>query len=277
MRRRRTPAISRRWRCSRRKGWRPTRTTRSLFSGKHDQSVMGVDSRRLRRGRRRLRRLQPHGRARPDQGRRLPHHLPQPEVPDLVVRLRPRPRAEARDKMLTCFYDYRFPPEMQKAFDGADRFFPINYQKTGRSCARSPKAAGDGFNKATYEKEARGEAARRRRRRRSKRRCAVQGAAPRRRRVALSVRGLSRRTSPASRCSPTSTWISPPRGITAIIGPSGTGKSHADPLHQPAGRADRGRDPLRRPGPRAARRTASCARRGATSAWCSRSTTSSSA
>ena len=27
-----------------------------------------------------------------------------------------------------CFYDYRFPPEMQKAFDGADRFFPINYK-----------------------------------------------------------------------------------------------------------------------------------------------------
>mgnify|MGYP003693710899 CR=1 FL=1 len=34
------------------------------------------------------------------------------------------------DKMLTCFYDYRFPPEMQKAFDGADRFFPINYKTT---------------------------------------------------------------------------------------------------------------------------------------------------
>ena len=44
------------------------------------------------------------------------------------------------DKMLTCFYDYRFPPEMQKAFDGADRFFPINYKTTGKSCARSPRA-----------------------------------------------------------------------------------------------------------------------------------------
>ena len=32
------------------------------------------------------------------------------------------------DKMLGCFYDYRFPPEMMKAFDGADRFFPINYK-----------------------------------------------------------------------------------------------------------------------------------------------------
>ena len=27
-----------------------------------------------------------------------------------------------RDTMLKCFYDYRFPAEMQKAFGGADRF-----------------------------------------------------------------------------------------------------------------------------------------------------------
>ena len=33
----------------------------------------------------------------------------QPEVPDVVVRVRARPRSQARDKMLSCFYDYRFP------------------------------------------------------------------------------------------------------------------------------------------------------------------------
>ena len=31
--------------------------------------------------------------------------------------------------MLKCFYDYRFPAEMSKAFDGADRFYPVTYQK----------------------------------------------------------------------------------------------------------------------------------------------------
>lgn len=34
-----------------------------------------------------------------------------------------------RDKMLQCFYDFRFPKEMQDAFEGADRFIPINYKE----------------------------------------------------------------------------------------------------------------------------------------------------
>ena len=31
--------------------------------------------------------------------------------------------------MLKCFYDYRYTDEMKKAFDGADRFFPINFKE----------------------------------------------------------------------------------------------------------------------------------------------------
>jgi len=34
-----------------------------------------------------------------------------------------------RDQMLKCFYDYRFNAEMQKAFDGADRFVPVTFLK----------------------------------------------------------------------------------------------------------------------------------------------------
>ena len=121
----------------------------------------GRELRRLRRGAGGLRRVPPHGRARPDQGGRFPHHLPQPEVPDLVVRLRARPRPGARDKMLKCFYDYRFPPEMQKAFDGADRFFPITYQKDWEVVRKVAEGTGEPFNRAAYEKEtAREEAAR---------------------------------------------------------------------------------------------------------------------
>ena len=44
----------------------------------------------------------------------------------------------------------------------------------------------------------------------------------------------------------TSTSRSPRSGITAIIGALGHRQEHADPLHQPAGRADGGRDPVRR-------------------------------
>ncbi len=62
------------------------------------------------------------------------------------------------DKMLTCFYEYRFPPEMKKAFDGADRFFPINYQTTWDVVRTVAKGSGQGFDKASYDKETRREA-----------------------------------------------------------------------------------------------------------------------
>jgi phosphonate transport system substrate-binding protein len=60
--------------------------------------------------------------------------------------------------MLSCFYDFRFPPEMQKAFDGADRFFPINYATTWEPVRTVAKGSGGGFDKATYEKETKREA-----------------------------------------------------------------------------------------------------------------------
>jgi phosphonate transport system substrate-binding protein len=63
------------------------------------------------------------------------------------------------DKMLGCFYDYRFPPEMQKAFDGADRFFPINYKTTWEVVRAVAKGSGGGFDKAAYDKESAREAA----------------------------------------------------------------------------------------------------------------------
>ena len=65
-------------------------------------------------------------------------------------------------KTLTkCFYDFRFPPEMQKTFGGADRFFPITYQKDWSVVRKVAEDTGTPFNRAAYEKEsAREEAAR---------------------------------------------------------------------------------------------------------------------
>jgi len=66
-----------------------------------------------------------------------------------------------RDKMLKCFYDYRFPPEMQKTFDGADRFFPVTYIKDWAVVRKVDEVAGEKHDRAAYEKEsAREEAAR---------------------------------------------------------------------------------------------------------------------
>jgi hypothetical protein len=56
--------------------------------------------------------------------------------------------------MLKCFYDYRFTGEMQKAFDGADRFYPITYQKDYAIVREVAEAAGEKFNRSAYEREA---------------------------------------------------------------------------------------------------------------------------
>ena len=63
------------------------------------------------------------------------------------------------DKLLSCFYDYRFTPEMVKAFDGSDRFFPINYKTTWETVRAVAAAGGESFGKAAYVKEAEREAA----------------------------------------------------------------------------------------------------------------------
>ena len=63
--------------------------------------------------------------------------------------------------MTECFYAYRFPEEMKKAFGGADRFFPITYQKDWEVVRKIAEGTGTPFNRAAYEKEAaREEAAR---------------------------------------------------------------------------------------------------------------------
>lgn len=65
-------------------------------------------------------------------------------------------------KTLTrCFYDFRFPDDMKKTFGGADRFFPITYEKDWAVVRKIAEETGTPFNRAAYEKEsAREEAAR---------------------------------------------------------------------------------------------------------------------
>ncbi len=56
-----------------------------------------------------------------------------------------------RDRMLKCFYDYRYPPEMQKAFDGADRFYPVTYLKDWAVVRTVAGASGESFGRAAFE------------------------------------------------------------------------------------------------------------------------------
>jgi phosphonate transport system substrate-binding protein len=43
---------------------------------------------------------------------------------------------------------------MQKAFDGADRFFPVTYEKDWAIVRQVAEAGGEKFNRAAYDREA---------------------------------------------------------------------------------------------------------------------------
>ena len=56
-----------------------------------------------------------------------------------------------RDQMLKCFYDFRFPEPMQKAFDGADRFVPVTYAKEWADVRRVAEASGESFGSQAFD------------------------------------------------------------------------------------------------------------------------------
>jgi phosphonate transport system substrate-binding protein len=62
-------------------------------------------------------------------------------------------KPELAEKLKKCFYDFRFPPEMQKDFEGDDRFVPITYLKDWAIVRKVAGNAGTPYNKAAYEKE----------------------------------------------------------------------------------------------------------------------------
>ncbi|MGH9808600.1 MAG: phosphate/phosphite/phosphonate ABC transporter substrate-binding protein, partial [Terriglobia bacterium] len=67
-------------------------------------------------------------------------------------------KLELADKLKQCFYDFRFPPEMQKDFEGDDRFFPITYKKDWAIIRKVAEDSGTPYNKSAYEKESAREA-----------------------------------------------------------------------------------------------------------------------
>ncbi len=67
-------------------------------------------------------------------------------------------KPELAKKLVDCFYAYRFPPDMQKEFNGDDRFFPITYKETWAVVRDVAEKTGTPYNKAAYDAEARREA-----------------------------------------------------------------------------------------------------------------------
>lgn len=56
-----------------------------------------------------------------------------------------------REKMLKCFYDYRYTDEMKTAFDGADRFYPVTYLKEWDVVRKVAAGSGESFGRAAFD------------------------------------------------------------------------------------------------------------------------------
>jgi phosphonate transport system substrate-binding protein len=62
-------------------------------------------------------------------------------------------------KLRKCFADFRFSPEMKKEFLGDDRFLPVSYKDDWLLVRKVAAASGTSFNKAGFDKETAAEAA----------------------------------------------------------------------------------------------------------------------
>lgn len=129
----------------------PEQDYKVLYSGKHDNSVMGVQSGDYDAAPVAsdvFKRMAARGQVKAEDFRIIYRSELFPTssfayAHDLEPKL--------RDSMLKCFYDYRFPAEMQKAFDGADRFVPITYIKDWAVVRHVADGSGEKFNKAAFD------------------------------------------------------------------------------------------------------------------------------
>ncbi|MBI3899214.1 MAG: phosphate/phosphite/phosphonate ABC transporter substrate-binding protein [Gammaproteobacteria bacterium] len=134
-------------------GLTPDKDYTVIFSGRHDSSVLGVQSGEYDAAAVAsdvFHRMVARGQIKEDEFRTL-YTSPWFPTESLVYAHDLSPTL--RDRMLKCFYDYRFTPEMQKQFDGADRFVPVTFKKEWEIIRFVAISAGESFDRTAYEKE----------------------------------------------------------------------------------------------------------------------------
>lgn len=138
-------------------GLTPDKDYKILFSGKHDQSILGVrsgDYDAAPVASDVFHRMASRGQIKEEEFRVI---WQSEKFPTSSFAYAHDLEPAFRDRMLKCFYDFRFPEEMKKSFDGADRFYPVTYQKDWAVVRQVAEAGGEGFNRAAYEKESKRE------------------------------------------------------------------------------------------------------------------------
>ena len=125
-----------------------------LFSGKHDQSILGArsgDYDGAAVASDVFHRMAVRGQINEDDFRII---YKSPKFPTSSFAYAYNLEPKFRDQLLKCFFDYRFTDDMKKAFDGADRFFPITYKKDWAIVRQVAENGGEKFNRTAYDKEA---------------------------------------------------------------------------------------------------------------------------
>ena len=134
-------------------GLTPDRDYKVLFSGKHENSISGVVSgdfdaapiahdvllRMAERGVVKIEDFRIIWKSRnfPPGGLSMAHDL----APALQRKIR------------DCSYNFKYPPEMVKGFQGADRWWPIDYKKDWELIRRVAQESGQSFTRAAFDKE----------------------------------------------------------------------------------------------------------------------------
>ena len=134
-------------------GLTPDKDYKILFSGKHDQSIMGVNSGDYDAAAVAsdvYHRMASRGQIKEDDFRII---YKSNKFPTSSFAYAHDLDPALAKKLVKCFYDYRFTPEMVKAFDGADRFFPVNFQKDWEVVRQVAAGSGEAFNRSAYEKQ----------------------------------------------------------------------------------------------------------------------------
>lgn len=139
-------------------GLKPNDDYKPLMSGGHDKSVLGVASGDYDMGGVAsdvYDRMVTRGTVKADDFRII---YKSPIFPTSSFAYAHDLKPELAKKITDCFFAFRFPPEMQKEFNGDDRFFPITYKDTWKVVRDIAVGSGTPYNKAAYDAETRREA-----------------------------------------------------------------------------------------------------------------------
>jgi len=134
-------------------GLTPEKDYKPLFSGKHDQSIMGVntgdyDAAAIADDV--LERMAKRGVVKAENFRKL--YSSAPFITSSFAYAHDLDPALAA-KIRECFASYKFTPEMTREFNGDDRFHPAVYQRDWAIVRKVAEDTGTAFNRTAFERE----------------------------------------------------------------------------------------------------------------------------